>query len=61
MNKPTNEYTLLALTHDGTAYHVSVEATTREDACREIIHLAIAQNKYIKNIWNYTPDNPDSF
>lgn len=57
----TNAYTLLALTHDGTAYHVEVTATSREDACREIIHLAIQNGKYIKNIWNYTPDNPESF
>lgn len=41
---------LVAIMHDGKMYRVGVDAVTREDACREIVHHKMAEGHAVKRI-----------
>ena len=43
-------FVLIVVMHDQEAYRVAVDAQTREDACREIIHTQMAKGLVVRSI-----------
>jgi len=44
---------LVAVMHDNKMYRVGVDAMTREDACREIVHHKMAEGEPVKRILDF--------
>ena len=45
-------FVLVAVLQDMEAYRIEVDAQTREDACREIVHLQMSRGIAVRSIRN---------